>query len=97
MAGALAAVFAAVQIHAVAITAPLFAQPRDVPSVTDSASSSQHAAAIERARHHHRARPQVGSVCRTARTPRTTAATISRIPMPAGPSPGSLGSSAKAT
>jgi hypothetical protein len=32
------------------VTAPLFAQPQDVPSVSDSAPSPQYAAAVERAR-----------------------------------------------
>jgi Beta-lactamase len=49
-AGVLMAVFAATLTHAVAVTAPLFAQPRDVPSVIDSAPSPRYAAAVERAR-----------------------------------------------
>jgi hypothetical protein len=48
--GVLIAAFAAFLTHAVAVTAPLFAQPQDVPSVIDSAPSPQHAAAVERAR-----------------------------------------------
>src|ERR1051325_4289741 len=43
------AVFAAFLTHAVAMTAPLFAQSQDVPSVVDSAPSPQYAAAVERA------------------------------------------------
>ena len=39
--GVLTAVVAAVQIHAVALTAPLFAQPLDVPSFIDPAPSPQ--------------------------------------------------------
>ena len=49
-AGVLIAAFAAFLTHAVAVTAPLFAQPQDVPSVIDSAPSPQYAAAVERAR-----------------------------------------------
>jgi Beta-lactamase len=48
--GVLMAAFAAFLTHAVAVTAPLFAQPQDVPSVIDSAPSPQYAAAVERAR-----------------------------------------------
>jgi hypothetical protein len=48
--GVLMAAFAAVVTHAVAVTAPLFAQPQDVPSVIDSAPTPQYAAAVERAR-----------------------------------------------
>jgi hypothetical protein len=48
--GVLMAAFAAFLTHAVAVTAPLFAQPQDVPSVIDSAPSWQYAAAVERAR-----------------------------------------------
>jgi hypothetical protein len=48
--GVLVAAFAAFLTHAVAATAPLLAQPRDVPSVIDSAPSPQYAAAVERAR-----------------------------------------------
>jgi hypothetical protein len=43
-------IYAAFLTHAVAVAAPLFAQPPDVPSVIDSAPSPQHAAAVERAR-----------------------------------------------
>jgi hypothetical protein len=39
-----------VSLHAVAVTAPLFARPQDVPSVVDSAPSPQYAGAVERAR-----------------------------------------------
>jgi hypothetical protein len=46
----LIAAFAAHLTHAVAVAAPLFAQPPDVPSVTESAPSPQWAAAVERAR-----------------------------------------------
>ncbi len=49
-AGVLVAAFAAFLTHAVTVTAPLFAQPQDVPSVIDSAPSPQYAAAVERAR-----------------------------------------------
>src|SRR3954453_11801730 len=48
--GVLLAAFAAFLIHAVAVTAPLFAQPRDVPSVIASAPAPPYAAAVERAR-----------------------------------------------
>lgn len=48
-AGVLSAVVAAVLIHGVAVTAPLFAQSREVPSVVDSTPSSQYAAAVDRA------------------------------------------------
>jgi beta-lactamase family protein len=48
--GVLTAVVAAFLIHVVALAAPLFPQPRDVPSVIDSAPSPQFAAAVERAR-----------------------------------------------
>jgi len=48
--GVLMAAFAAFLTHSVAVTAPLFAQPQDVPSVIDSAPSPQYAAAVERAR-----------------------------------------------
>src|SRR5687768_16741388 len=48
--GVLMAAFAAFLTHAVAVTAPLFAQPPDVPSVIDSAPPPQYGAAVERAR-----------------------------------------------
>jgi hypothetical protein len=48
--GVLTAVAAALLIHGVAVAAPLFPQPRDVPSVVESAPSPQYAAAVERAR-----------------------------------------------
>ena len=48
--GVLIAAFAAFLTHAVNLTAPLFAQPQDVPSVSDSAPSAQYAAAVARAR-----------------------------------------------
>src|SRR5688572_16815467 len=48
--GVLMAAFAAFLTHAVAVTAPLFAQPQDVPSVIDSAPSPQYAAPVERVR-----------------------------------------------
>jgi Beta-lactamase len=48
--GVLIAAFAAFLTHAVAVSGPLFAQPQDVPSVSDSAPSPQYAAAVERAR-----------------------------------------------
>src|SRR5688572_17979221 len=44
------AAFAAFLTHAVAVAAPLFAQPQDVPSIVDSEPSPQYAAAVERAR-----------------------------------------------
>jgi len=48
--GVLIAVVAALQIHVAALTAPVFPQPRDIPSVIDSAPSPRYAAAVERAR-----------------------------------------------
>jgi len=48
--GVLIATFAAFLIHAAVVSAPLFAQPPDVPSVLDSAPPAQYAAAVERAR-----------------------------------------------
>ena len=48
--GVLIAAVAAFLTHAVAVTAPLFVQPQDVPSVIDSAPSPQYAGAVERAR-----------------------------------------------
>ena len=48
--GVLIAAFAAFLIHAATIAAPLFAQPPDVPSVSESAPSPQWAAAVDRAR-----------------------------------------------
>ena len=42
--------FGAFLTHAATVAAPLFAQPPDVPSVSDSAPSPQYAAAVERAR-----------------------------------------------
>jgi hypothetical protein len=48
--GVLIAAFAAFLTHAVAVTAPLFAQAQGVPSVIDSAPSPHYAAAVERAR-----------------------------------------------
>ena len=44
------AAFAAFLTHGVVVTAPLFAQSQEVPSVVDSAPSPQYTAAIERAR-----------------------------------------------
>src|ERR671923_717928 len=44
------AAFAAFLTHAVTVAAPLFAQPPDVPSVSESAPSPQWAAAVDRAR-----------------------------------------------
>jgi len=49
-AGVIVAAFAAFLTHWVVVTAPLFAQSQEVPSVTDSAPSAQYAAAVERAR-----------------------------------------------
>ena len=48
--GVLTAAFAAFLTHAVTVAAPLFAQPGDVPSVSESAPSPQWAAAVDRAR-----------------------------------------------
>jgi CubicO group peptidase (beta-lactamase class C family) len=48
--GVLVAAFAAFLTHAVTVAAPLFAQPPDVPSVSESAPSPQWAAAVDRAR-----------------------------------------------
>jgi Beta-lactamase len=48
--GVLIAAFAAFLTHEVAVAAPLFAQPPNVPSVSASAPSPQWAAAIDRAR-----------------------------------------------
>jgi hypothetical protein len=48
--GALVAAFAAFLTHAVAIAAPLFGDPPDIPSVIESAPSPQWAASIDRAR-----------------------------------------------
>src|SRR5688572_5059974 len=48
--GVLVAAFAAFLTHTVAVTAPLFAQPQDVPSLIDSAPQPPYAAAVERAR-----------------------------------------------
>jgi len=48
--GVLIAAFAAFLTHAVTVAAPLFAQPPDVPSVSESAPSPQWAAAADRAR-----------------------------------------------
>jgi hypothetical protein len=48
--GVFMAAFAAFLTHAVAVTAPLFAQPPEVPSVIHSAPAPQYGAAVERAR-----------------------------------------------
>jgi hypothetical protein len=48
--GVLVAAFAAFLTHEVVVTAPLFPQSQEVPSVIDSAPSPQHTAAVERAR-----------------------------------------------
>jgi hypothetical protein len=48
--GGLIAACAAFLVHAAAIAAPLFAQPPDVPSVSESAPSPLWAAAVDRAR-----------------------------------------------
>ena len=48
--GVLIAAFAAFLTHAVTVAAPLFAQPADVPSVSESAPSPQWVAAVDRAR-----------------------------------------------
>src|SRR5438094_10651597 len=44
------AAIAAFLTHAVSVTAPLFAQPSDVPSVSQSAPSPQWAVTVDRAR-----------------------------------------------
>jgi len=48
--GVAVAAFAAFLIHRVVVTAPLFPQSQEVPSIIDSAPSPQYAAAVERAR-----------------------------------------------
>jgi hypothetical protein len=48
--GVIVAAFAAFMTHGVVVTAPLFPQLQEVPSVVDSAPSPPHAAAVERAR-----------------------------------------------
>src|SRR5688500_7768982 len=48
--GVAVAAFAACLTHAVVVTAPLFPQSQEVPSVIDSAPSPQYAAPVERAR-----------------------------------------------
>ena len=48
--GVVVAAFAAFLTHGVVVTAPLFPQSQEVPSVVDSAPSPQYAAAVERAR-----------------------------------------------
>ncbi len=48
--GVLIAAFAAFLTHAITVAAPLFQQPRDVPSASDSAPSPPWAAAVDRAR-----------------------------------------------
>jgi Beta-lactamase len=48
--GVLVAAFAAFLTHAATVAAPLFAQPPDVPSVSQSAPSPQWAGAVDRAR-----------------------------------------------
>ena len=48
--GVLIAAFAAFLTHAVTVAAPLFAQPPNVPSVSESAPSPQWAAAVDRVR-----------------------------------------------
>ena len=53
--GVALAMFAASVTHWVVVTAPLFAQSQEVPSVVDPAPAAQHAAAAERAREHVRA------------------------------------------
>ncbi len=52
---ALMAALAAFVTHTVAVTAPLYAQPQDVPSTSASAPPPQYAAAVERARQRGRA------------------------------------------
>ena len=53
--GVAVAAFAAFLTHGVAVSAPLFPPPQDVPSAIDSASSPQYAAAAARARERVRA------------------------------------------
>jgi hypothetical protein len=48
--GVVVAAFAAFLTHGVVVTAPLFAQSQEVPSVIDSAPSPQYTAAVQRAR-----------------------------------------------
>jgi len=48
--GVVVAAFAAFLTHAVVVTAPLFPQSQEVPSVVDPATAPQYAAAVERAR-----------------------------------------------
>ena len=48
--GVVVAAFAAFLTHGVVVTAPLFPQSQEVPSVVDSAPSPQYMAAVERAR-----------------------------------------------
>ncbi len=48
--GGVVAAFAAFLTHGVVVTAPLFPQSQEVPSVVDSAPAPQYAAAVERAR-----------------------------------------------
>src|SRR5918994_2645070 len=48
--GVAVAAFAAFLTHGVVVTAPLFPQSQEVPSVIDSAPAPQYAAAVERAR-----------------------------------------------
>ncbi|MEO6213585.1 MAG: serine hydrolase, partial [Vicinamibacterales bacterium] len=48
--GVVVAAFAAFLTHGVVVTAALFPQSREVPSVVDAAPSPQYAAAVERAR-----------------------------------------------
>ncbi len=48
--GVVVAALAAFLIHGVVVTAPLFAQPQEVPSVVDPAPSPHYASAVERAR-----------------------------------------------
>jgi hypothetical protein len=49
-AGVVLSALAAFLFHAAVVTGPLFAQPREVPSVTDSAPPPQYAGAVDRAR-----------------------------------------------
>jgi len=48
--GMVMAAFTAFLIHSATVAAPLFAQPQDVPSVSESAPSPRWAAAVDRAR-----------------------------------------------
>ena len=73
--GVVVAAFAAFLTHGVVVTAPLFPQSQEVPSIIDSAPSPQYAAAVQRGR----------ELVRAALTPSTTPTAISSMPMTAAP------------